>query len=279
MMRKKIQLENEKIYMEHRLDEKPNPTDYSEMHTHDHAEIYIFLAGEGTYYVEGTPYPLKPGHILVMRQHEFHCVHIKEGTPYERIIINFKQELIGQSFGGEVLLKSFLERPQGRFNQYHLKDIFQEYYPCFIDKLIYVEGDELAHGLSHLHYLLHGIYLAYQRRGSAREEEISHKSYEIISYINHHLLDDLSLEHLCQEFFMSKSQLGRLFKKTTGASVWDYIISKRLVFARQLIQGGTSATEACFQAGFSDYTSFYKSYKNKFQCSPRRDKKSSSLHL
>lgn len=44
----------------HSLDQQPDPQEFH-MHAHDVFEIYFFIAGNGTYAVESTIYPLRPG--------------------------------------------------------------------------------------------------------------------------------------------------------------------------------------------------------------------------
>ncbi|MCI8359840.1 MAG: AraC family transcriptional regulator [Clostridiales bacterium] len=67
---------------------------------------------------------------------------------------------------------------------------------------------------------------------------------------------------------MSRSQLNRLFRQATGSSVWDYILLKRLVAARNAIRKGSAASEAAIACDWKDYSSFYRSYKTRFGVSP-----------
>jgi AraC-like DNA-binding protein len=93
----------------------------------------------------------------------------------------------------------------------------------------------------------------------------------VISYINEHLFENISIESLCKQFYISKSQLNILFKKATNTTVWKYITTKRLISARHLLYNGMSAYEACIQSGFKDYSTFYRRYKDFFGTSPQED--------
>ncbi|MFR7743955.1 MAG: hypothetical protein ACLU3I_12215 [Acutalibacteraceae bacterium] len=55
---------------------------------------------------------------------------------------------------------------------------------------------------------------------------------ELINYINQELFSKISLATIGQRFFLSKSQINRIFRKATGSSVWEYILIKRLFAAR-----------------------------------------------
>ena len=93
----------------------------------------------------------------------------------------------------------------------------------------------------------------------------------VIKYINRHLSDDLSLKSLAERFYLSKTHLNRLFKQSTGTTVWDYIIVKRLFLARKLINAGESPSIVYTQCGFQDYTTFYRAYKQHFGVCPKCD--------
>ena len=61
------------ISMNYAFDKKPDPAEFK-MHTHETYELYSFMSGKGIYRVEGTPYPLKYGDVLIMRPAEAHYI-------------------------------------------------------------------------------------------------------------------------------------------------------------------------------------------------------------
>ena len=63
----------------------------------------------------------------------------------------------------------------------------------------------------------------------------------------------------------------RLFKEETGWTIGNYIHKKRLLLARDQIRDGLPATEACFNSGFRDYSTFSRAYKKEFHTSPSGD--------
>lgn len=54
--------------------------------------------------------------------------------------------------------------------------------------------------------------------------------------------------------------MNKVFRKATGTTVFDYLLHKRITAAQQLLITGYSAQEAASQAGFGDYSSFYRAY-------------------
>ena len=81
---------------------------------------------------------------------------------------------------------------------------------------------------------------------------------QLLKYINRNLSENLSIDHLAEKFFFSK----------TGYTIHNYIISKRLLHARSLITQGTPVMKAAMQSGFQDYTAFVRAYKKQFGTVP-----------
>jgi AraC-like DNA-binding protein len=65
---------------------------------------------------------------------------------------------------------------------------------------------------------------------------------------------------LAKRFFVSKYYLCRAFKKHNGISVHGYVNQKRVMYAKQLIESGETASSAAYRVGFGDYSAFYRAY-------------------
>ena len=104
------------LFYNHSVDARPDQREFV-THAHDWYEILYFVSGEGTYLVESTAYPLTPGCVLVMRPGEVHNLHILPDAPYERIVVQFREQmLLEHTAEYRPLLASFLERPLGMGN-------------------------------------------------------------------------------------------------------------------------------------------------------------------
>ena len=94
---------------------------------------------------------------------------------------------------------------------------------------------------------------------------------QILQYVNLHLFEDISLSSVSRAFFLSPSQLNRVFRRATGSSVGEYIRVKQLLAARERILAGTSPAAASAACGFRDYSTFFRAYRERFGCAPSRD--------
>jgi AraC-like DNA-binding protein len=81
-----------------------------------------------------------------------------------------------------------------------------------------------------------------------------------IRYLNENLTRDMNLDTIARRFFVSKYYLCRAFKKHNGVSVHGYINHKRIMYAKQLIEQGDTASGAAYKVGFGDYSAFYRAY-------------------
>ena len=250
--------------------------EYLPLHAHEVFEVYLFLNGEGTYIVEGSEYQLKPETVLIMRAAEMHKPNIIAGIPYERATIHFNPEFLTKLDPEHRLLRPFVERTLGRDNLYDRTKLRSNLlYDCFYN-MFHASGDfyEETVRLSNMFYCILGeIEDAWSRLKSSGGREEGSLIAQITHYIEAHLGEELSLSHLQSRFYISKSQLTRLFKEATGLAVWEYISVKRLTLARSRLREGMRAGDVAASCGFGDYSSFYRSYKKRFGVSPTAHEK------
>ena len=264
-MAKYFLYEDEDIRMHYSRDEKPLASDFK-MHTHESYELYYFEEGIGVYRVEGTPYPLESGDILIIRPAEVHYIEISAAKPYTRLAIHFNADLLAGIDPDRKLLAPFNNRKIGTFNRYREADFKGDTYKAFIKNLTTDSHDKYLQTITNLLPLLNEIAIAFESLGET--ETNNTLDSRIISYINRHIFENITLDDICDKFFISKAHLCRIFKKATASAVVDYITVKRLVNARQLILSGSPPTKVYLQCGFRDYSVFYRAYKKKYGASP-----------
>ena len=254
----------EDIYIRHAVDELPDGNVFN-FHVHDKCEIYYFISGNAEYLVEGSVYPLSKGSLLIMRPGESHCIRILGSEKYERFALNFPLNLFYTLDPKKSLTKIFTERKLGNDNMFiihGLRDIFDEMFNEMLDN--YERRLKILLGMLKILELLNS--------DAALRFKTDHINYsyeaKILRYVNEHLLDNISVDMLSEHFSLSRSQFGRIFKKASGTSPWDYILAKRLLAAKNMISEGLTAKEAAINCGFEDYSVFYRAFVKKFGHSP-----------
>lgn len=262
----------------HTLDELPKQSDFK-MHTHENYEIYIFLSGGGKYIIEGNEYQLTPGNVIITRAAESHYFKLTDNSPYERIVFHFsKEDLLGFDESG-MYLEAFENRILGKSNCYNKHILKKEVLDDVINKILKYEQKETDDFLELettvklcLFELLFEIRDKFLQTESMEASNINDPIIKILSYINSHITEKLTLEDITNHFYISKSYLTNRFKQVTGSTVWEYITIKRLLLARKMIKSGISTQSILNECGFNDYSTFYRRYTSYFGVSPTADK-------
>lgn len=262
--------------MFHLKDEKRDEFSY---HYHDFEKILIFLKGNVTYHIEGRAYPLEPYDIVLVKAGEVHKPVIEAAGVYERIIIYVSSEFLasyreeecdlGYCFAKAQEEKSHVLRlPSVKRSQLYetcrrLEQSFEEkeYGTLLYQRILFVEF------MIHLNRAALYKFVHYMEMEGANEKIVA-----VIDYLNSHLEEEISIDLLASTFYMSRYYLMHRFKEETGYSIGQYVTTKRLLLARSLIQDGMAVTEACYQCGFKNYSTFSRAYKKQFHTSAKRKK-------
>ena len=80
--------------------------------------------------------------------------------------------------------------------------------------------------------------------------------------------EKFTLDSLSSRFFISKYYLCHEFKRVVGVSCLEYIRQKRVQEAGKRLMGGEAVNDAWLNLGFTDYLSFYRSFKKVTGVSP-----------
>ena len=222
--------------------QEPNEFIPFNLHTHATAELFYMVAGGGVFHIEGSSYRLQPGDILLMRSAEAHYIEQDPTLPYERICLNF-DPAIRTAGTPDAVCRTYL------------------------DNILNAPDDRLK-AMANLILLLRQVGMMFDR-DSSHPEEPDTLEYRIVRYINENLQKELSLQELCDYFFISRAQLCRRFKKVTGTSVGKFVAAKRLLKAQHLICQGKKPTDVFAECGYQDYSTFYRAYLQHFGHSPR----------
>ena len=57
----------------------------------------------------------------------------------------------------------------------------------------------------------------------------------------------------------------------TGTTVWDYILTKRLIAAKDMLMNGYRPNIVSEKCGWEDYSAFYRAYKLHFGVAHKED--------
>lgn len=255
----------------HTLDRVPR--DNAPMHTHDIIEIYYFICGNCTYMIEGTAYALRAHDILFTRPLEAHKLIVNSSdVPYKRMVISISVDLFRSLDPDHLLFDAMMTRPLGTGNRFTSADFGHNLCVELMQHMARHGSDmDRAQMLGILMFVC--AEASRVLRNKTTVPRASDISIQLIDYVNEHLFSDISPAKISHAFYLSQSQINRIFKSYTGSSVRQYIAVKRLLTARDRIRSGIPAAEACFECGYNDYSTFYRAYIKEFGHAPQEDKK------
>lgn len=245
------------------------------LHNHSMCELVYCLTGDVVYLVQGTRYSLNPGSLLVIGPTVPHKLFVCSNRPYERHILYINGAAKGaakppiltlfQRFMEKANLGSMFFVPE---NTQRLGHSFTRLGEVAAMDKGYAEALVPYHIYALMAELLQLCHETHPSRSTAGNPKTVDK---IVNYLNSSFTQNLTLEDIAARFYLSKDYCNRVFRQTTGMSVIQYVIYNRVLYAKQLLNNGVPAAEACKQAGFTDYSNFYRAYRKITGRSPAVD--------
>ena len=115
------------------------------------------------------------------------------------------------------------------------------------------------------------IDAVYESRG---KKNTSEHLYKAIQYINAHYFEDLNLDILAQNVFVSSYYLSHLFRREMGVTFSDYLTKVRVSRAKELLMEGRSVEDVSECVGYRDGNYFIKIFKKYVGVTPSKYRKS-----
>ncbi len=240
-------------------------------HSHDYYEFYFFVEGSVVMEIDSVPYEVRPGDLIIIPPGTRHRAMIQDGSvPYRRFVFwisrDYCDALCAQSEDYGYALhtgKTVFHYDVIGFNTLTGK-LF-----ALLDEIHserFAKDSRITLCVSDL--MLHIARTVWEMEtSSAGDRELS--AYEAVTaFISAHLDEDLSLERISGELFLSKFYLSHLFRENTGLSLHQYIVKRRLEAACEALRAGAGAADACALVGFSDYSSFFRAFRKEYGLSP-----------
>lgn len=245
-----------------------------EFHYHAFHKIIVFLAGHGSYAIEGRRFGLMPGDLLFVPQGCIHRPEIDADADYERIVLYIRPSYL-RSLSGTSDLETCFHQVRESLNFAARPDIRKSELYRLLREL---EAAPEDHGFGS-ELLTQSLFLRLmvELTRTMQQHELSYVAAgkdprldAVLRFLNDNLTEALSVDALAAHFHISKYHFMHRFKSATGYTVHQYLSSKRLLLARERIEAGESPTQVCFACGYNDYSAFSRAFRKQFGISPRK---------
>ena len=248
-----------------------------DFHYHDFHKVLIHLSGNTSYSIEGQNFDLQADDIVFVSAGEVHRPIFHDDSPYERIIFYISKEFLAEySQADNDLSYCFRNAMEKGSHVLRLHSFKNSPVAAAVSRLTANLGkDSYANEL-----LMQVLFLEFmvELNRAALSDEVEYlstsysgtKTNTIISYINEHLSEDLSVDAIAGKFFLSRYYLMHTFKDETGYTIGNYITIKRLSNAQSLIDEGWPIADAAEKSGFGTYSTFLRAYKKTYGTSPKK---------
>ena len=111
-----------------------------------------------------------------------------------------------------------------------------------------------------------------EKKGVPEKEPVSSNPAfnALVEYVDAHYAEKLSLNHLSEQFALSKSYICMLFQKHFNKSLYLYLTDLRMSQAKRLLQDRSCLIkEIALKSGYTDYYHFFRVFKSYYGISPR----------
>lgn len=245
-------------------------------HVHNYYEFYFFLEGNVTMNIEGALHALKPGDVIIIPPNISHYAILNdEHIPYRRFVfwisIDYCNDLLQLSPDYVYLMQHarvtkhyIFHYDVIGFNTLQSK-VFRLIEELHSNRF----GRDAKITLCANDLILHLNRSVYEMEHPKSQHEQQHLYQNLLLFIEDHLDEELTLDRLAEQFFVSKYHIAHVFKENLGLSVHQFITKKRLRMCQEAILSQTTISNIYLKYGFKDYSSFFRAFKKEFGMSPK----------
>lgn len=265
---------HEGIYIQHLKTHHKN--DMPVQHYHDAYEIYLQLDGVRYFFYDNMCYTLKRGDMILLKPFDIHYAESREVDYYERYVVNFQPDALKPLLTDSEIYLLLEEKWHScivHLNEYDTMEMFG-----YFERAKKHSGQNMfpeAKLLTAAAFELISRALKYTGSVSAIVgEKVPPQIIAALRYINNNYKEGISLDDVSEAANTSKYYLSRLFRETTGATVFEYIENLRLTRVHDLlINSKMTLDEIAAQTGFLSSVNLSRVFKKNYGLSPRAFRK------
>lgn len=242
----------------------------SVVHSHPYHEYILMISGKAQYHVNGSRYELQPGELMIIPPGTVHSGYY---DTYDRLIIQMDdifwsetlRRMRPEALSIEIPNQLLILHEAG-VQKWGVRSLIER---AAVAASIPNEHDKELMYRSILLQLTLIISQIISEDGISLPTATSPLVASVTAYLQHHYREpDLSVAKLAQQAYVSREHLSRVFKEYTMQSVYGYLTELRMQGCRRDIANGKRILDACMENGFSNYSSFLKTFHKRYGVTP-----------
>lgn len=243
-------------------------------HRHDFLEFILVLEGHGIETINGLQHPMEPGTLIFLLPYQFHSIRSAPESCLRLYICNFDLELLFDSKEGDQGLAAIVLEDSAGFPPYvqlHEQEM-KRVGGIFDDMMREAVGDERMRSIMIKSKLLEALVLferlRFGQHGAVRDtadeggrEPGKTSFWQILRYVHRHYREELTLEHLAQQFHYNASHLSECFKMRIGQNFVSFLHGLRIRHACGLLSSTElPVSSIAYEVGFGSFQTFSRSF-------------------
>ena len=246
-------------------------------HYHTFYELYFYLGNDMTYFIADQTYPVQGRDLILIDQFLIHRTIYRPEQWRDRILVLFSPAII-EGIEDQALVEAIcglfkrrqLRLGDGNPASQRIEDGFFRLVETGREAMQFRDAKLRVQLLDLLITLLEVEDQAEHVDRSSVDSPRAQKIREALAYINAHYREDLSLDRIAEQLFISKYYLSRIFNEDMEIGVLAYVNVKRLSEAERLLRYSNHSVLRISEAvGFGSSSHFIHLFKQRYGVTPR----------
>lgn len=239
-------------------------------HLHDNYEINFMLTEGVEITVEDQTFVSQKGTVCLFPPYSLHEV-VSHQKIYRRYVLNFNDLQITQACGALEPIISAFKKPHAPLISLSEEDtetlinLFDAALDASISDSPYDDYKKIRALGDILHFLVPLL-----KEKSLCSPQNRNEIVNILTYINAHLHENITVDSISKHFGVNSATLWRLFKKYVVLSPKEYILRARIGVASNLLINGSSISDAAQKSGFNSYSHFVRAFTQHMGITPNQ---------
>ena len=244
--------------------------------SHDFWELVCVDRGEIDALAGDRRLTLKKGNILFHKPNEFHNVLTNGKVSPSLVVIgfechspaikSFEDQLMSVQDTEKELLAQIIVEARNTFSG-RLDDPYQEELIFNSEPLTFGSAQLISHYLEQLMIHLYRRYFSYSlpvrsSRFLAEASSWNDTYNRIVRYMEEHLGERMTIDRICRDNLVGRSQLQKLFRDTKGCGVIEFFSMMKIDTAKQMIRDNQlNFTQIADRLGYNSIHYFSRQFK------------------